>query len=109
MNLGTSALTSLAANYTINNGTPVTTTWTGSLAQYETATITFDEITLETGNYAFVFTVEDPNGQVDQDPSNNSKLRVVLVSSGNVTVTSVSEPNGDYCGYPQLTPTITVK
>ena len=33
----------------------------------------------------------------------------MLVSSGNVTVTSVSEPNGDYCGYPQLTPTITVK
>ena len=109
MNLGTSPLTSLTANYTINEGTPVTTTWTGSLAQYETANITFDEISLETGNYAFVFTVENPNGQVDQDPSNNTKSRNVLVSSGNVLITTVSEPTGDYCGYPQSRPTITVK
>ncbi|MBO7133514.1 MAG: T9SS type A sorting domain-containing protein [Bacteroidales bacterium] len=109
MNLGTAPLTSLTANYTINEGTPVTTTWTGNLAQYETANITFDEISLETGNFAFVFTVENPNGQVDQDPSNNTKTRNVLVSSGNVLITTVSEPNGDYCGYPQLTPTITVK
>jgi len=109
MNLGTAPLNSLTANYTINEGTPVTTTWTGSLAQYETANITFDEISLETGNFAFVFTVENPNGQVDQDPSNNTKSRNVLVSSGNVLITTVSEPNGDYCGYPQLTPTITVK
>jgi len=109
MNLGTSPLTSLTANYTINEGSPVTTTWTGSLAQYETANITFDEISLETGNYAFVFTVENPNGQVDQDPSNNTKSRNVLVSSGNVLITTVSEPTGDYCGYPQSRPTITVK
>ena len=109
MNLGTATMTSLTANYTINEGTPVTTTWSGSLAQYETANITFDEISLETGNYAFVFTVENPNGQSDEDMSNNTKSRNVLVSSGNVLITSISEPNGDYCGYPQLTPTITVK
>ncbi len=117
MNLGTANLTSLTAWYNISDpaGMPeidpvfVTTTWTGSLAQYETATITFDEITLETGAYNFNFAVENPNGQTDEDMSNNTKTRNVLVSSGNVTVTSVSEPNGDYCGYPQLTPTITVK
>ncbi|MBR5983405.1 MAG: T9SS type A sorting domain-containing protein [Bacteroidales bacterium] len=109
MNLGTANLTSLTAKYTINDGTPVTTNWTGNLAQYETANITFDEISLETGNYAFAFTVENPNGQVDQDPSNNTKSRNVLVSSGNVLITNVSEPNGNYCGYPQSTPTITVK
>lgn len=109
MNLGTAALTSLTANYTINDGTPVTTSWTGNLAQYETANITFDEITLETGNYAFVFSVENPNGQSDEDLSNNTKSRNVLVSAGNVLITTVSEPNGDYCSYPQSTPTITVK
>lgn len=109
MNLGTATMTSASVSYTINDGTPVTTSWTGSLAQYETATVTFDEISLETGNYAFSFTVSQPSGQSDEDMSNNTKSRNVLVSSGNVTVTSVSEPNGDYCGYPQLTPTITVK
>lgn len=117
MNLGTANLTSLTAWYNISDpaGMPeidpvfVTTTWTGNLAQYETATITFDEITLETGAYNFNFAVENPNGQVDQDPSNNTKTRNVLVSSGNVLITTVSEPNGDYCGYPQLTPRITVK
>ena len=41
--------------------------------------------------------------------SNNTKSRNVLVSSGNVLITTISEPNGDYCGYPQLTPTITIK
>lgn len=109
MNLGTATMTSATVSYTINDGAPVTKNWTGSLAQYETATVTFDEISLETGNYAFVFAVENPNGQVDQDPSNNTKSRSVLVSSGNVTIVSISEPNGDYCGYPQLTPTINVK
>ena len=109
MNIGTANLTSLTATYTINDGTPVTTSWTGNLAQYETANITFDEISLETGAYLFNFVVENPNGQTDEDPSNNTKSRNVLVSSGNVTIVRVSEPNGDYCGYPQSTPTITVK
>ncbi|MBQ1719593.1 MAG: hypothetical protein II027_02980, partial [Bacteroidales bacterium] len=69
MNLGTANLTSLTAWYNISDpaGMPeidpvfVTTTWTGNLAQYETATITFDEITLETGAYNFNFAVENPN------------------------------------------------
>ncbi|MBO4876336.1 MAG: T9SS type A sorting domain-containing protein [Bacteroidales bacterium] len=109
MNIGTANLTSLTATYTVNDGTPVTTSWTGSLAQYESATITFDEISLVTGAYLFNFVVENPNGQTDEDPSNNTKSRNVLVSSGDVTIVRVSEPNGDYCGYPQSTPTITVK
>ena len=109
INLGTAALTTLTANYTINDGDPVTLNWTGNLAQYETANITFDEISLETGSYDFVFTVENPNGQSDEDLSNNTKMRNVVVSSGNVLITSISEPNGNYCGSPILTPTISVK
>ncbi len=109
MNIGTANLTSLTATYTINDGTPVTTSWTGNLAQYETAIITFDEISLETGSYAFVFTVENPNGQSDEDLSNNTKMRNVLVSSGNVTIVRVSEPNGEYCNYTEVQPTINVK
>ena len=109
MNLGTANLTSATVSYTINDGTPVSTNWTGSLAQYETANVSFDEITLEAGNYAFVFTVSQPNGQADEDMSNNSKSRNVLVSSGNVSILSVVEPTGDYCGYPQAQPTIKVK
>jgi len=109
MNLGTANLTSATVSYTINDGTPVTTNWTGSLAQYETANVSFDEITLEAGNYAFVFTVSQPNGQADEDMSNDSKSRNVLVSSGNVSILSVVEPTGDYCGYPQAQPTIKVK
>ena len=31
------------------------------------------------------------------------------MGAGNVLITTISEPNGDYCGYPQSTPTITVK
>ena len=109
MNLGTANLTSATVSYTINDGTPVSTNWTGSLAQYETANVSFDEITLEAGSYAFVFTVSQPNGQADEDMSNNSKSRNVLVSSGNVSILSVVEPTGDYCGYPQAQPTIKVK
>jgi hypothetical protein len=109
MNLGTANLTSLTANYTINDGTPVTTSWTGNLAQYETSSITFDEISLEVGDYNFVFTVENPNGQTDEDPTNNSRSRNVSVLLGNVSIINVVEPTGNYCGYPQSTPTITVK
>lgn len=109
MNIGTETLTSATVSYTINGGTPVTTNWTGNLAQYASDNVTFDEITLETGNYTFEFTVSQPNGEPDADPTNNSKTRNVLVSSGNVTIVSVAEPNGEYCGYPQSQPTIMVK
>ena len=109
MNLGTATMTSATVSYTINDGEPVTTSWTGSLAQYATATVTFDEISLETGNYAFAFTVSQPNGQSDEDMSNNTKSRNVLVSSGDVTIVRVSEPNGEYCNYTEVQPTINVK
>lgn len=109
MNIGTATMTSATVSYTINDGEPVTTSWTGSLAQYESATVTFDEISLQSGNYTFTFTVSEPNGQPDADPSNNTKTRNVNVSSGNVTIVSVIEPVGDYCGYPLAVPTIKVK
>ena len=109
MNIGTANLTSLTANYTINDGTPVTTSWTGSLAQYETATISFDEITLESDNYEFSFTISDPNGQPDADMSNNTKTQSILVYLGDVKIVSISEPNGEYCNYTEVQPTIKVK
>ncbi len=109
INLGVTELTSATASYKINNGTPININWTGHLAQYETANITFDEISLEIGNYAFEFSVSQPNGQPDEDMSNNTKTRDVLVSSGNVSIVSVSEPNGEYCGYRQSEPTIIIR
>lgn len=109
MNLGTATMTSATVSYTINDGEAVTTNWTGSLAQYESANVTFDEISLETGNYTFSFTVSQPNGQTDEDPSNNTKTRTANVSAGNITIVSVSEPSGDYCGYSVAQPSIKVK
>ena len=41
--------------------------------------------------------------------SNNTKLHNVFVFSGNVTIASVTEPNGEYCNYTQVEPTINVK
>lgn len=71
-NDGMSPITSADANYTINGGTAVTQSWTGSLSQGQSATITFPAITLGGGNNVFEAYIDNVNGQIDYNTLNNS-------------------------------------
>ncbi len=73
-NNGSDALTSANITYTINNGEAISYQWTGNLAFLESETITLDEAVFTVLDENTVnFEIENPNGQVDDYPSNNIK------------------------------------
>ena len=80
-NYGNQALTSLDLTYDINGGTPATYNWTGNLASggQETVTITNVSFTPQADQFGqpgnvVSWTASNPNGQVDQNTTNNSSV-----------------------------------
>jgi hypothetical protein len=78
-NYGNQPLTSLDLTYDINGGTPATYNWTGNLNPGDQATVTvqnvsFSPIADSFGNPGNVvsWVASNPNGQVDQNTTNNS-------------------------------------
>ena len=73
-NYGLETLVSFDAVYSVNGGTQETVAWTGSLATSESALVDLPsiDITVQTTNTIDV-TLENPNGEADEFPQNNSK------------------------------------
>ncbi|MFM8949463.1 MAG: M43 family zinc metalloprotease [Bacteroidota bacterium] len=84
-NQGADTLTSVLITYNIDNGTPQTFNWTGSLASLATTTITLPTITTGGGAHTFYAASSLPNNNPDQDPSNDN-------TSSNFTVVGVGQP-----------------
>jgi hypothetical protein len=84
-NYGLDNLTSLDIIMNVNNGSPITQNWTGNLAFLESEIIVLPEITftLQPSN-TFTISCENPNGQPDQFPSNNTKV-ISMDDAMNVT------------------------
>jgi len=80
-NYGSQPLTSLDLTYDINGGTPATYNWTGNMASGATETVTVTNVSFSPvanvgqnpGNVV-TWTASNPNGQVDQNASNNSSI-----------------------------------
>ncbi|MBK6819047.1 MAG: hypothetical protein IPG85_05325 [Bacteroidetes bacterium] len=64
LNKGTSIITSVSFQYTVNNGTPVTHNWTGTLASGATANVTFPLSAVVNGNHLLT-TAINVNGTPD--------------------------------------------
>jgi hypothetical protein len=71
-NSGTDVLTSATISYGYDGVLNQTYPWTGSLAQYQTVTITLPAATLAGGNHTFDAQVINPNGSTDQNLANNT-------------------------------------
>lgn len=84
-NQGSDTLTSVVITYNIDNGTPQTFNWTGSLASLATTTITLPIITTGAGAHTFYAASSLPNNNPDQDPSNDN-------TSSNFSVVGVGQP-----------------
>lgn len=84
-NQGSDTLTSVVITYNIDNGTPQTFNWTGSLASLATTTITLPTITTGAGAHTFYAASSLPNNNPDQDPSNDN-------TSSNFSVVGVGQP-----------------
>ena len=80
-NYGNQALTSLDLTYDINGGAPATYNWIGNLASGAQETVTINNVTFipqadqfgQPGNVVS-WTASNPNGQVDQNTTNNSSV-----------------------------------
>ena len=78
-NYGSQALTSLDLTYDINGGTPATYNWTGNMIPGAQETVTITNVSFspvanvgQTPGNVVTWTASNPNGQVDQNASNNS-------------------------------------
>ncbi|MES1217165.1 MAG: M43 family zinc metalloprotease [Bacteroidota bacterium] len=71
-NKGAVTLTSLSINAKIDNGTVVTTNWTGSIASLTSSVISLNSMATPTGNHTLTVYTNNPNGNTDQDNSNDT-------------------------------------
>jgi hypothetical protein len=71
-NSGTTTLTSATITYGINGNYNLSYPWTGSLAQWQSATITLPAMTVPGGAHTFNAQVTNPNGSTDENNNNNA-------------------------------------
>ena len=71
-NRGVITLTSLQINARIDNGAVVSFGWTGSLTSLSITTAALNSMTTSTGAHVLTIWTSNPNGNADQDPSNDT-------------------------------------
>jgi hypothetical protein len=105
-NFGSNTVTSATVGYILNNGTPVTQSWTGSLGTCDTANIVFSTTANITGAINLRAYTSNPNGQIDPNRGNDtSRLNACASLSGAYTIgttgnypTITAAVNALYCG-----------
>jgi hypothetical protein len=85
-NGGSETITSLVITYSLNSGPDQIINWTGSLAQNQQAVVNLPTQNLAVGNNTFEVAVSQPNGQADQNGSNNSSVFTFSAFSGPTVV-----------------------
>lgn len=71
-NSGTTTLTSATISYGLDGVYNQTYPWTGSLAQWQSATITLPAMSVSGGAHTFNAQVINPNGSTDENSNNNT-------------------------------------
>ncbi len=87
-NNGSVTLTTITVGYNMN-GNVGSATWTGSLATGGSANFTMPAIALNAGSNTLTITLSNPNGQADEDNSNNSASVTFNSVSGDSFVTLI--------------------
>ncbi|HLG02815.1 MAG TPA: choice-of-anchor J domain-containing protein [Bacteroidia bacterium] len=72
-NAGSNTLDSAVITYTIDNGTPVSFAWTGSLTTGASVAVVLPGVSIPDGNHKISATVSSPNGVTDINTINDSK------------------------------------
>lgn len=71
-NFGSNTLTSATISYNIDGGAATNINWTGSLTNGQNQNVSLGNISSTSGNHVFTVSLLNPNGQTDQEPSNNN-------------------------------------
>ncbi len=83
-NFGSTTLTAATISYKLDNGSPLTQAWTGSLATNQTETVNLPAQTISpsTGtSHTLSVSVSDPNAQVDINTNNNGTETIFNIFS----------------------------
>ena len=80
-NFGVNTLTSCTISYKIDNNSPQTYNWSGSLASLATANVTLPSITTTAGTHSFTCSTSSPNAGTDGNTSNDSKTTTFNAST----------------------------
>ncbi len=86
-NNGNAVVTTISILYGLDGLTPEIDIWTGSLLPGETVNYTLPTITVPAGEHILVISSSLPNGQVDQEPTNDSWTQSIIVNSPAEAVT----------------------
>lgn len=91
-NLGSATLSSVNINYNFG-GTNQVFNWTGSLITGNSVDVTLPEVTLTDGNYTLTASTSLPNGNTDQNQSNDLSQQAFAVDNNGqfVTLTVVTD------------------
>ncbi len=82
-NTSNATLTSLAIDYELDVSGLSTFTWTGNIASGTSDTIVLPALLMTPGIHILHITLSNPNGQTDQNPSNNSgDFPIEVISTG---------------------------
>lgn len=73
-NAGNDELTEVTVSYSLNESTPETIEWNGSLMSGETEVVNLPELTLQDGINSLEITLSNPNGSIDENPGNNTAI-----------------------------------
>jgi len=104
-NFGSNTITSASVSYTVNGGSTVTQSWTGSLGSCDTAIVTFTGANqfnfVANTTYSIVATVASPNGGSDNNSANNSLTVSGLLSglSGAYTINASGSGSTNYTSF----------
>jgi hypothetical protein len=74
-NFGSATLTSATINYQIDTQTPMTYSWSGSLASGATTTATLPAMTLTAGSHTFTVWTSNPNAVADYNGANDQSMQ----------------------------------
>jgi PKD repeat protein len=77
-NYGTNTLTTCTLNYYIDNQAVQTQSWSGSLANNQTANVSIPSFTTTAGTHTFTCYTSNPNGGLDSNASNNQSVSVFV-------------------------------
>lgn len=86
LNNGSDPLTSATITYGYDGNDLLTYSWSGSLSQYHTQTVTLPSVTLAGGTHTFQATISNPNGIADENPDNNTVTSSFTTIVNGITV-----------------------
>ena len=95
-NRGTTTLTSATIYYQVDELSIVSQSWTGSLAQHSTTTITFPATTIPFGSHSIKSWVSSPNGGTDETSYQRYSKSCFTLNDANYTVPFTETFEGEF-------------